>query len=665
MLKNLIPLLGLLLPFLSIAQNAPQTALPELASATPGTVEIPVTVTNFTYIGAIYLSIDYDYSVMQLTGATPHPQLPSFLHGDSDLGTGFHRITLGWYGNGLTLPDGSAIMTLSFNYTGGNSLLTFFDNGPSCEYANGDGNVLNDMPTGDYYFNGQVCGFPENPGPIAGPNTVCQAQQMVCYSVQPSPNAVSYNWAVPFHSSIVCGQGTNLILLSFQEDAASESIFVRAANACGVQSEWSELEVQVNDEPLASVQYIPAVPYGTSATLHASSGGNSTYSYHWSPEEMLVDPDVQDPQTVPLYQTTVFDLLVTDLVTGCQASQAKYAVVSGGPLQIHPTAWPDTSCYGYYVMLYPMESGGTGTYTYLWESDPPGWTSTLQYPQPQIFTSTTFILTVDDGNTAVTDSVSLPVEPEITATISGTDTLCGDGESAILNIELTGTPPWNLVYTFGSQSVFLPDQAEPVYSLVTGTAGDYSISYVSNNYCNGIGQGQGSVSWFPVPPAPVISLIETTLVSNACCGNQWYHNNEAIPGATGISYTATESGKYYDIVTRFSCVSDTSNLIDVIIDGIAERDQSAFVIFPNPAREQIHVRLSMDDGRFDSDVTLEIYDIFGRELQTTVISSPLKGGGREGAMTVDISSLPPGLYLAVVKVDQAILGTCRFVKTRY
>lgn len=56
----------------------------------------------------------------------------------------------------VNLPDSSIIITLNFNYIAGTSLLSWIDDGESCEYADGNYIPLEDSPTGDYYLNGLV-----------------------------------------------------------------------------------------------------------------------------------------------------------------------------------------------------------------------------------------------------------------------------------------------------------------------------------------------------------------------------------------------------------------------------------------------------------------------------------------------------------------------------
>ena len=113
------------------AQDAPITTAATVGGALPGAISVPVTVINFNNIGAISLTLDYDYSVIHFVQGTPNPQLPGFTVIDNNLGTGYHRLIMGWFGSGRSLSNGSAIMTISFTYISGISALTWYDDGSS------------------------------------------------------------------------------------------------------------------------------------------------------------------------------------------------------------------------------------------------------------------------------------------------------------------------------------------------------------------------------------------------------------------------------------------------------------------------------------------------------------------------------------------------------
>ncbi len=89
------------------------------------------------------------------------------------------------------------------------------------------------------------------------------------------------------------------------------------------------------------------------------------------------------------------------------AGWAASMACTGGPLTLMANAFPSNVCLGSTSILSVIPSGGTGTYTYLWEpatylDDP-----TNQFPYCTPVANITYTVTVSDGNTSLT---STPVE---------------------------------------------------------------------------------------------------------------------------------------------------------------------------------------------------------------------------------------------------------------
>ena len=197
-----------------ISQNAPVTTAGS-AYTHASTVTIPVTVTNFTGIGAISLTLDYDHSVVQFDHGIPNSQLSSMIITDNDLGTGYHRLIMGWYGlSGVTLPDNAHLVDITFTgLVAGQTNLTWIDNGTSCEYAkfdNGAYDVLNDSPTGNYYKNGQII-YQRN-GPITvAPVYTAAPHQVICIPIKvyQFSNIGSISLTMDYDPSVLTFQGIN------------------------------------------------------------------------------------------------------------------------------------------------------------------------------------------------------------------------------------------------------------------------------------------------------------------------------------------------------------------------------------------------------------------------------------------------------------------------
>jgi hypothetical protein len=179
----------------------------------------------------------------------------------------------------------------------------------------------------------------------------------------------------------------------------------------------------------------------------------------------------------------------------------------------------------------------------------------------------------------------------------------------------------------------------------TASATSGVITVLGTNAC---GNGQVSpdfnVTANPTPPTPVITESGLTLTSSAPTGNQWYFNGTAIPGATGQTYEATQSGDYYVIVTLNGCPSAQSNTITIVMPGIGQPEGSSLAIFPVP-----------NDGRFtvtctwtnDELLSLEVINSLGARIY----QSDLQVSQGTAQQVVDLRPVPNGIYTVVLKIQ--------------
>jgi len=99
--------------------------------------------------------------------------------------------------------------------------------------------------------------------------------------------------------------------------------------------------------------------------------------------------------------------------------------------------------------------------------------------------------------------VTLATSP--TATLSGTQTICGVG-SASLSIAFTGTGPWNVSYTDGTtpNTVNGLTSSPYVFSVTPSNSVNFTLLSVTNPYCSsGLVSGQAIVSHSSVPTASI------------------------------------------------------------------------------------------------------------------------------------------------------------------
>jgi hypothetical protein len=141
---------------------APVTYAPVILNPAAGNITLPVTVDNFSAIAAITLNLEYDQAVLTYLDCVPNPNLGGGFAAAASMGpNGKMQLIISCYGTDtlLTLTNGSALFTLSFNYsntTGTWSGLDWLESGTSCDYADSKANPLIDSPTATYYHNGLI-----------------------------------------------------------------------------------------------------------------------------------------------------------------------------------------------------------------------------------------------------------------------------------------------------------------------------------------------------------------------------------------------------------------------------------------------------------------------------------------------------------------------------
>lgn len=143
--------------------TGPSAILPETLGCAGNIIEIPVTVTSFTDVGAISLTLNYNRDVMTFNSFINNSGMIDEIFTDETGPIGivrFSGITLASF----HLDDGDVLLTLKFNYFGGNTLLHWNDNGDYpgddswCEFATGAPDFIPycDDPPETYYIDGTL-----------------------------------------------------------------------------------------------------------------------------------------------------------------------------------------------------------------------------------------------------------------------------------------------------------------------------------------------------------------------------------------------------------------------------------------------------------------------------------------------------------------------------
>jgi hypothetical protein len=170
-----------------------------------------------------------------------------------------------------------------------------------------------------------------------------------------------------------------------------------------------------------------------------------------------------------------------------------------------------------------------------------------------------------------------------------------------------------------------------------------NVAVFGTNNC-----GDGTVSGFypvnvhAIPATPLVTSSGNILHSSAANGNLWYFNGDIIPGATRQEFEATQSGQYWSVVTLGGCSSDPSNIVDFVLTGSRELEESVFQMYPVPNNGQFYVRCKDLDK---SSLKIQVYNSLGsivydnNEVQLDASSTAF----------IDLQTISRGTYAVVIQ----------------
>jgi hypothetical protein len=137
-----------------ISNLAPVTKLDSTVATTGNLATFTIRTWGFNNIAAGQLTFNYNSSVLSFVEALPNGAVSgSFYANASNPGS----LELGFSNTDTSLADGSALMFVTFQYLGGSSPVSWFDDGLSCHYTHAHLSYpMTDTPSNTYYINGGI-----------------------------------------------------------------------------------------------------------------------------------------------------------------------------------------------------------------------------------------------------------------------------------------------------------------------------------------------------------------------------------------------------------------------------------------------------------------------------------------------------------------------------
>ncbi|MBC8048400.1 MAG: T9SS type A sorting domain-containing protein, partial [Fimbriimonadaceae bacterium] len=237
-----------------------------------------------------------------------------------------------------------------------------------------------------------------------------------------------------------------------------------------------------------------------------------------------------------------------------------------------------------------------------------------------------------------TIEVTSGTAPTVSAAVVGSNRICYNGSVELSATASGGSLQW---YRFGT-----PVAGETGSTLITSVPGMYTC-VATDGECsttsNSVAIKSAKVlnispeGTLTVCPGSSITLEISVLEYPATF--QWYKGPVAVIGATSNTYTVTDPGKYYCIVSRAGCdrITEKVNVINSCRTDEVSSTHS-MEVYPNPSIDNFTVEYN---SYSDGNVMMRITDITGKiHLEENVYMFT-------GANTIDYSTnqLPSGVYL--------------------
>jgi subtilisin family serine protease len=293
---------------------------------------------------------------------------------------------------------------------------------------------------------------------------------------------------------------------------------------------------------------------------------------------------------------------------------------------------------------------------------------------------------IEDGSLVITltatgigtcgDAVSsfnLVIYPLPTATISGDAVIC-HGENTALSIELTGTPPWEVLTSNFDEPVIInespfmldvsPDQTT-VYTL---------ISVTDANMCANNGEGEATVTVNFIPAPPVMPAAPDTIdyaynTSTVFVIDEVEYATDYVwtiePAQAGsITHDGAEATVAWadnfqgdvsvSVIALSDCgESDPSEIKEVYLKntiGIMEREsKSAMILFPNPTTGLFSIQIQV---KHPTEIDVKITNLSGQEVYAETNLS-IQG---QSTHLIDPGNLDGGIYFVSVISLHGIIG---------
>ncbi len=500
-------------------------------------------------------------------------------------------------------------------------------------------------------------------GAIEGPDSVCQGQSMVMFSVSPVPGASSYVWALPPGAS--GNSDTRNISVYFGLTTQKGSIRVKGCNELG-EGEESSMEITVSQLPVQTGQIAGAASVCRGDLQTYSVSGMEGVKHKWTFPEGWVPYMGENDNSVTVRTGSGSGNITVVPSNHCGSGIAKVLEVittESAPLLTQGIKGKSSVCQGDF-QTYSAEAIPGVTYEWTF---PPGWVPTVGISSSQVSVipgseGGTILVTPWNGcgkGTSANLGVAVETMPAGMEQITGPALVCS-GDSVIYSVpgvegihyEWVIPEGWELTNRGSGNSVIV------VAGPLSGT-----IRVTPSNSCGKGNTAAMAVTSASIPPPPGIINGQTEVhlgekLNYSVAAGEGMTYNWAFPrgwiqteGGTSNSVFVTAGAATGDISVfpTSRCGKGTASVLKIsdVIINYSKLYQDIYV-YPNPVTSLLKIEMK----GYDTLCRFSILNLIGQTLYRSEI---------ESIATVDMSSFRSGVYMIKFEIDNNFLLK-KFVK---
>jgi hypothetical protein len=389
----------------------------------------------------------------------------------------------------------------------------------------------------------------------------------------------------------------------------------------------------------SSTNSLCATPTGTLSAMATGGTGTLTYSWNTSP--------VQTTANVSNVASGIYMVTATD-ANGCTAKVSTTVSNPSGAVATI-TATTNVLCYGYSTGAATVAiTGGTGPYTYSWNTLVPKTTASVSNLPAGNFTAT---VTDANGCTATAIATITQTAP-VSGSVTKTNVTCYGGNNGSATIAGTGgTGP----YTYSWNTLPVKTTAT-ITNLISNV---YTCTVTDANGCFGTKQAS-------ITQSTAINVSKSQ--NNPTCGTCVDGNANVIvsggsapytyswntsPVQTTASLLSVGIGKYIVTITDANGCTKKDSVALSLITGLTSTTstENNYTLYPNPATDKLNVAIDLN---YASAINIVITNVLGQYIANQTFTNSVN-------TTFDLTNIKAGVYFITMETNKEKV-TKRFVK---